>query len=134
MKTSIQQKDNIRRDGKSNEPHILIERLLPRKVMVDHMRKIISTINIETLLKQAEIDFSNENPLDSWLPLEFFEDKDLDIFTAEEQMAKAKDKENPERYLYIQGVDLQRDKEDHGTWKRVFINFYNEKTEKYEGV
>ena len=49
-------------------------------------------------------------------------------------MAKVKDKENPERYLYIQGVDLQRDKEDHGTWKRVFINFYNEKIEKYEGV
>ena len=56
----------------------------PRKVMVDRMRKIFSTINIETLLKQAEIDFSNENPLDSWLPLEFFEDKDFDIFTAEE--------------------------------------------------
>jgi len=66
--------------------------------MVDRMRKIISTINIETLLKQAEIDFSNENPLDSWLPLEFFEDKDFDIFTAEEWMAKVKDKENPERY------------------------------------
>ena len=97
------------------------------------MRKIISTINIETLLKQAEIDFSNENPLDNWLPLEFLEDKYLDIFTAEEQMVKVKDKENPERYLYIQGVDLQRDK-DLGTWKRVFINFYNEKIEKYEGV
>ena len=48
-------------------------------------------------------------------------------------MAKVKDKENPERYLYIQGVDLQRDK-DLGTWKRVFINFYNEKIEKYEGI
>ena len=78
--------------------------------MVDRMRKIFSTINIETLLKQAEIDFSNENPLDNWLPFEFFEDKDLDIFTAEEKMAKVKDKENPEKYLYIQGVDLQRDK------------------------
>ena len=97
------------------------------------MRKIISTINIETLLKQAEIDFSNENPLDNWLPLEFLEDKYLDIFTAEEQMVKVKDKENPERYLYIQGVDLQRDK-DLGTWKRVLFNFYNEKIEKYEGV
>ena len=48
-------------------------------------------------------------------------------------MGKVKDKENPERYLYIQGVDLQRDK-DLGIWKRVFINFYNEKIEKYEGV
>ena len=74
------------------------------------MRKFFSTFNIETLLKQTEIDFSNENPLDSQLSLELFEDKDLDIFTAEEWMAKAKDKENPERYLYIQGVDLQRDK------------------------
>ena len=30
--------------------------------MVDRIRKIFSTINIETLLKQAETDFSNENP------------------------------------------------------------------------
>ena len=43
--------------------------------MVDLIGKIFSTTNIETLLKQAVIDFSNENPLDSWLPLEFFEDK-----------------------------------------------------------
>ena len=119
---------------KANEPHELIEGRPPRKVMVDRMRKVYGTINIETLLKQADIDFSMENPLDSWLPLEFFEDKDLDIFTAEEWMEKAKDKENPERYLYIQGVGLHRDKEGHGTWKRVLINFYNEKTEKYEGV
>ena len=63
--------------------------------MVDRMRKIISTINIETLLKQAEIYFSNENPLDSWLSLEFLEDIDFDIFTSEEWIAKAKDKENP---------------------------------------
>ena len=63
--------------------------------MVDRMRKIFQTINIETLLKQAEIYFSNENPLDSWLPLEFFEDIDLDIFTAEEWIVKVKDKENP---------------------------------------
>ena len=83
--------------------------------MVDRMRKIFSTINIETLLKQAEIDFSNENPLDNWLPLEFFEDKDFDIFTALEWLDKVKDKENPERYFYIQGVDLQRDKEAQGT-------------------
>ena len=76
--------DNIRCNGKSNEPHKLIEGLPPCKVMIDYMRKIISTINIETLLKQTEIDFSKENPLDSLLPLEFFEDKDFDIFTAEE--------------------------------------------------
>ena len=95
MKTSISQKDNIRCNGKSNDPHEIIEGLPPRKVMIDRMRKIISTINIETLLKKAEINFSNENPLDSLLPLEFFEDKDFDIFTAEEWMAKAKDKENP---------------------------------------
>ena len=84
MKTSISLKGNIRCNGKSNDPHEIIEGLPPRKVMVDRMRKIFSTINIETLQKQAEIDFSNENPLDNWLPLEFFEDKDLDIFMAEE--------------------------------------------------
>ena len=76
--------DNILCNGKSNEPLELIDGLPPRKVMIDRMRKIISTINIETLLKQTEIDFLNENPLDSLFPLEFFEDKDFDIFTAEE--------------------------------------------------
>ena len=34
-----------------HEPHKLIEGLLPRKVMVDRMPKIFSTINKETLLK-----------------------------------------------------------------------------------
>ena len=63
--------------------------------MVDLIGKIFSTTNIETLLKQAVIDFSNENPLDSLLPLEFFEDKDFDIFTALEWLDKVKDKENP---------------------------------------
>ena len=52
--------------------------------MVVRMRKFFSTINIETLLKQAEIDFSNENPLDNWLPLEFLEDKYLDILEVSE--------------------------------------------------
>ena len=52
--------------------------------MVDLIGKIFSTTNMETLLKQAVIDFSNENLLDSWLPLQFLEDKDLDIFTKEE--------------------------------------------------
>ena len=95
---------------KANEPHELIEGRPPRKVMVDRMKKVYATINIETLLKQADIDFSEINPLDSWLPLEFFEDKDLDIFTAEEWMEKAKDKENEGHQLYIQGVGLHRDK------------------------
>ena len=119
---------------KANEPHELIEGRPPRKVMVDRMKKVYATINIETLLKQADIDFSEINPLDSWLPLEFFEDKDLDIFTAEEWMEKAKDKENEGHQLYIQGVGLHRDKDGKGTWKRVLIDYYNPKTEKYEGV
>ena len=38
-------------------------------------------------------------------------------------MAKVKDKENPERYLYIQGVDLQRDKEEHGLGKESSLIF-----------
>jgi hypothetical protein len=119
---------------KANEPHELIEGRPPRKVMIDRMKKVYATINIETLLKQADIDFSQVNPLDSWLPLEFFEDKDLDIFTAEEWMEKAKDKDNEGHQLYIQGVGLHRDKDGKGTWKRVLIDYYNPKTEIYEGV
>ena len=117
---------------KANEPHELIAGRPPRKVMIDRMKKVYATINIETLLDQAGINFSTINPLDSWLPLEFFEDKDLDIFTAEEWMKKAEDPEKG--HLYIQGVGLHRDKDGKGTWKRVLINHYNKTTEKYEGV
>ena len=87
--------------------------------MVDLIGKIFSTTNIETLLKQAVIDFSNENPLDSWLPLEFFEDKDLDIY-AEEWMAKAKDKENHERY-YV--WDENKEEKDHCSLSKIYLLF-----------
>ena len=40
---------------KANEPHELIDGRPPRKVMIDRMRKVYATINIETLLKQAWI-------------------------------------------------------------------------------
>ena len=56
---------------KANESHELIEGRSARKVMIDRMKKVYATINIETLLKQADIDFSQVNPLDSWLPLDF---------------------------------------------------------------
>ena len=117
---------------KANEPHELIDGRPPRKVMIDRMRKVYATINIETLLKQADIDFSTVSPLDSWLPLEFFEDKDLDIFTSNEWIEKAKDPQLGQ--LYIQGVGLYRDNDGVGTWKRVLINNYNKDTEKYEGI
>ena len=117
---------------KANEPHELIAGRPPRKVMIDRMKKVYATINIETLLKQVSIDFSKVDPLESWLPLEFFEDKDLDIFTADEWIEKAKDPELGQ--LYIQGVGLHRDKDGIGTWRRVLINHYDKKTEKYEGI
>jgi len=87
------------------------------------MRKFFSTINIETLLKQAEIDFSNKNLLDSWLPLEFFEDKDLDIFTAEEWMTKAKNKENPERY-YV--WDKNKEEKKPCSLSKIYLLFDSE--------
>ena len=117
---------------KANEPHELIEGRPPRKVMIDRMKKVYATINIETLLKQVNIDFSKLDPLESWLPLDFFEDKELDIFTAEEWMKKAKDPDNNQ--LYIQGSGLYRNKDGDGTWKRVLINSYDPITEKYNGV
>ena len=88
--------------------------------MIDRMRKIISTINIETLLKQAEINFSNENPLDSLLPLEFFEDKDFDIFKALEWLDKVKDKENPERY-YV--WDDNKEEKEPCSLSKIYLLF-----------
>ena len=117
---------------KANEPHELIAGRPPRKVMIDRMKKVYATINIETLLQQVSIDFSRVDPLESWLPLEFFEDKDLDIFTAEQWIEKAKDPEQGQ--LYIQGVGLHRDKDGTGKWRRVLINSYDPATEKYQGI
>mgnify|MGYP006873175841 CR=1 FL=1 len=45
--------------------------------MINSKKKVYGTINIETLLKQDDLDFSKVNPFDSWLSLEFFEDKEL---------------------------------------------------------
>ena len=87
------------------------------------MRKIFSNIYIETLLKQAEIDFSNENPLDNWLPLEFLEDIDFDIFTSEEWIAKAKDKENPERY-YV--WDENKEEKEPYSLSKIYLLFDTE--------
>lgn len=68
---------------KVNEPHETIQGRPPRKVMIDRMKKIFATINIELLLKKVNIDYSKYDSLESWLPLDFFEDKDLDIYTPE---------------------------------------------------
>ena len=91
--------------------------------MADRTRKIFLKINIETLLKQTENDFSNENLLDSWLSLEFFKDKDLDIFTAKERMVKAKDKENPERY-YV--WDENKEEKDPCSLSKIYLLFDGE--------
>lgn len=117
---------------KVNEPHQLIPGRPPRKVMIDRMKKIYLTINIETLLKNINIDFSKVDPLESWLPLEFFEDKDLDIYRPEEWLSKATD--NFGNVLYIPGVALHRDEDGIGTWRRVLINSYDKTKDKFEGI
>ena len=117
---------------KVNEPHELIPGRPPRKVMIDRMKKIYLTINIETLLKNISIDFSKSDSLENWLPLEFFEDKDLDIYKPEEWLKKATDNFN--NILYIPGVGLHRDDTGVGTWRRVLINSYDIIKDKFEGV
>ncbi len=117
---------------KVNEPHELIPGRPPRKVMIDRMKKIYLTINIETLLKNINIDFSKIDPLENWLPLEFFEDKDLDIYRSEEWLGKATD--NFSNVLFIPGVALHRDENGVGTWKRVLINSFDKVKDKFEGV
>jgi dynein heavy chain len=119
-------------DPKVNEPHELIQDRPPRKVMIDRMKKVYATINIETLLKKVNVDYTREDTLEAWLPLEFFEDKDLDIYTPEQWIQKSKDKEGNQ--LYIPGVGLYKNEEGVGTWRRVLINNYDKSGEKFEGV
>jgi dynein heavy chain, axonemal len=118
---------------KVNEPHELLPGRPPRKVMIDRMKKVYSTINIESLLKKVGIDYSKKDPFEDWLPLEFFEDKDMDIYTPEEWIQRALDKSLNE-VLYIPGVGLHKDITGVGTWRRVLINKYDLKTEKFEGI
>ena len=116
---------------KVNEPHELLEGRPPRKVMIDRMKKVYSTINIGTLLKKVGIDYSIRNDLDEWLPLEFFDDKELDIYTPEEWMIKTLIIEGDN--LFIPGVGLKIDEDGTGTWKRVLINNYNYENERFNG-
>jgi dynein heavy chain len=118
---------------KVNEPHELLPGRPPRKVMIDRMKKVYATINIEALLKKVGIDYMQKDLYEEWLPLEFFEDKDMDIFTPDEWIARAVDKSKGE-VLFIPGVGLQRDSySGTGIWRRVIINHFNQKTEKFEG-
>ena len=43
---------------KANEPHEFIIERPPRKIIIDRKQKVYGTINIETLLKQENMDFS----------------------------------------------------------------------------
>lgn len=115
---------------KVNEPHELLEGRPPRKVMIDRMKKVYSTINIGSLLKKIGIDYSKENSLDQWLPLDFFDDKELDIYTPDEWINKAT---NYTSTLFISGVGLKIDSNKVGTWKRVLINKYNDVNETFCG-
>ena len=113
----------------------MIEGRPPRKVMIDRMKKVYATIKIETLLKKVNIDYSTKDKLESWLPIEFFEDKDLDIYTPNEWIKKATTKVvEEEKVLFIPGVGLYRNEDGVGSWRKVLINSYNYKTEKYEGI
>ena len=117
---------------KVNEPHELLEGRPPRKVMNDRMKKVYFTLNIGSLLQNVNIDYSKENPLDEWLPLEFFDDKELDIYSPDEWMNKAIDSETGKK-LFIPGVGLKIDPNGTGTWNRVLINNYNHDSETFTG-
>lgn len=117
---------------KVNEPIEMISGRPPRKVMIDRMKKVYSTININSLLKKKNIDYSVPNPLDEWLPLEFFDDKEHDIYTSEEWIQKAKSTETLST-LFIPGVGLKIESDGSGTWNRVLINNYNNEKEVYLG-
>lgn len=117
---------------KVNEPHELLIGRPPRRVMIDRMKKVYSTINISSLLNKVNINYSIPNQLDDWLPLEFFDDKELDIYTAEEWISKAKNSSG--LGLLIPGVGLKIDRRGAGTWNRALIKSYNFETEKFSGV
>jgi dynein heavy chain len=119
-------------DPKVNEPHELIQDRPPRKVMIDRMKKVYATINIETLLKKVNIDYGKVDELDKYFPLEFFEDKDLDIYTPDQWIEKSKDMNGVQ--LYIPGVGLYVNEEGAGLWRRVLINNFDKKGERFEGI
>ena len=131
-KYSSQRKGVAYINPKVNEPHEMIANRPPRKVMIDRMKKVYSTINIESLLKKIDIDFTKPDELESWLPLEFFEDKDLDIYTPQEWLNKSTDLEG--NVLFIPGIGLHRDQNGIGKWSRVLVNSYNAANDKFFGI
>jgi len=58
-------------DPKVFEPYVPIPGRAPRKVVIERKKKLFESLNIETMLNEAGIDYSRHIP--AWLPLEPFD-------------------------------------------------------------
>jgi dynein heavy chain len=75
-------------DPKVMEPFLPIPGKPPRKVVIDRQRKLFSSLDIEELLLELGIDYTNPEPTPAdWLPLEPFDDTEYDCREPSEWIA-----------------------------------------------
>jgi dynein heavy chain len=120
-------------DPKVMEPYIPIKDHPPRKVVIDRQRKLFASLNIEELLLELGVDYSDVTPkTEEWLPLEPFDDTEYDCRNPQEWIACGRIDENT--FEPIQGKSLWRDENGAGHWRKVLIYNYDDEKNIYEGI
>ena len=115
-------------DPKVQEPYVTIPGCPPRKVVIDRLKKLYSSMVIEDLLQEEGLDFANADPQeDSWLPLEYYDDSTYDCRLSNEWIECGVDGEAQKA---IPGFGLYYNREKHvNEWRRILINAYNKEQE-----
>jgi dynein heavy chain len=104
----------------------------PRKVVIDRQRKLFASLDIQELLLEFDIDYSEpEDKKVSWLQLEAFDDTEYDSRMPEEWIEYGRQEDG--QFFPIPGKGLRKDKNGTGTWQHVLIYEYDEEKEKFVG-
>jgi len=119
-------------DPKVQEPYVTIPGNPPRKVVIDRLKKLYASMNIEDLLQEEGVDYSTAEPSEAtWLPLEPYDDSTFDCRLPDEwiEASKINGVQNG-----LPGLGLYQDKERKvNDWRKVLIYAYNKELNVFEG-
>ena len=116
-------------DPKVFESHEPIPGKVPRKVVIDRKRKQFAALNIEDLLKKEGLDLAQ--PQTAWLPLEPFDDYDLETRTAQEWIAFAGETGDS-----VPALALFRDQSGPATarWRPALVVNWDPERRRFTGI
>ncbi len=119
-------------DPKVQVPYVTIPGNPPRKVVIDRLKKLYSSMVIEELLQEEGVNYASTEPSDSaWLPLEPYDDTSFDCRLPEEWIESGKVNGVPNA---VPGLGLYSDKEKRcNEWRKVLVHSYNKELNVFEG-